>query len=63
MYVVYYQSLKRDNVFQGIMETINILIDGGLSYKESFNFAINENIRKIRKAIGKPLPYVPGLIY
>ena len=63
MYVVYYQSLKGDNVFQGIMDTLNLLIDGRLSYKGSLDFAIHKNIRKIRKAIGKPLPYIPGLIY
>ena len=63
MYVVYYQSLKRDHVFQGIAETMNIPIDDGWSYKESLDFAIRENVGKIRKVMGKPFPYRPGFIY
>ena len=70
MYILYYQSIKRDNVFRAIMKTL-VLVRGDMDFEEALNFAVERNksliLQAIKKARKEWSPATanqqPGLLY
>ena len=63
IYILYYRGIKRDKVFQAIMETLEIATQAGMTFNEGLNFAVQDKKSFILKAIGKSTTLQPGLLY
>ena len=63
IYILYYQGIKSDNVFQAIMKTLEIATKSGMNFDEALNFAVQDKKSLILKAIRKSTTLQPGLLY
>ena len=60
-YILYYLALKRDKLFQSIIDEIHSLRENGWNHKDALNYVMQVNKVDIRNKIGKP--WIPGLKY
>ena len=64
IYILYYQGIRKDKVFQAIMETLEITTKAGLTFNEALNFAVQDKKSLILKALSKSTTSPqPGLLY
>ena len=60
-YVLYYLALKRDKLFQSIMDEMSSLREDGWNHEDALNYVMQVKKTDIRNKIGKP--WIPGLRY
>jgi len=58
-YILYYLALKRDKLFQSIIDELYSLEEDGWNHKDALNYVMQVNKADIRNKIGKP--WIPGL--
>ena len=68
IYVLYYQSIKRDKVFQAIMKTLDTITENDDDFDFALDFAIQNKKTLISKEISrarneKRMTDQPGLLY